>query len=177
METMVGTILGYLLITFAKIIEVSLMTVRVVLVTRGEKLVGSIIGFFEVMLWLFIASTVIKDINSDPFKAVFYGLGFALGNYFGIKVEAWIGLGVSQVQVIIKEGAGNELIDYLRERGYGVTVVKGEGKNSTRDLLFMFVKRKKIGDVVSIIKEKQNDSVITISETKPVYGGYGLIRK
>jgi uncharacterized protein YebE (UPF0316 family) len=81
------------------------------------------------------------------------------------------------VQVIIKEGAGNELIDYLRECGYGVTVVKGEGKNSTRDLLFMFVKRKKIGDVVSIIKEKQNDSVITISETKPVYGGYGLIRK
>jgi uncharacterized protein YebE (UPF0316 family) len=177
METMVGTILGYLLITFAKVIEVSLMTVRVVLVTRGEKVVGSIIGFFEVMLWLFIASTVIKDINSDPFKAVFYALGFALGNFFGIKVEAWIGLGVSQVQVIIKEGAGNELIDYLRECGYGVTVVKGEGKNSTRDLLFMFVKRKKIGDVVSIIKEKQNDSVITISETKPVYGGYGLIRK
>lgn len=177
METMVGTILGYLLITFAKVIEVSLMTVRVVLVTRGEKVVGSIIGFFEVMLWLFIASTVIKDINSDPFKAVFYALGFALGNFFGIKVEAWIGLGVSQVQVIIKEGAGNELIDYLRDSGYGVTVVKGEGRNSTRDLLFMFVKRKKIGEVVSIIKEKQNDSVITISETKPVYGGYGLIRK
>ena len=42
----------YAFIFFAKIMEVALMTVRTVLITRGEKLYGSIIGFIELKMTL-----------------------------------------------------------------------------------------------------------------------------
>jgi uncharacterized protein YebE (UPF0316 family) len=60
----------YLFIFFAKIFEVSLMTVRTVLITRGEKLWGSIIGFVEVILWLYLISNVLIGISENPVKMI-----------------------------------------------------------------------------------------------------------
>ena len=77
----------YVLIFLAKIVEVSLMTLRTVLITRGEKVVGSIIGFFEVIIWLYLVSTVLVGISEDPIKMVVYALGFSVGNYVGSFLE------------------------------------------------------------------------------------------
>jgi len=170
-------LLLYFGIMVAKVVEVSLMTVRVVLVTKGEKVVGAIIGFFEVILWIYIASLAMDGIAEDPMKAIFYALGFAFGNYFGIAIEEWLGIGISEIQTIIKEEEGDLLAAFLREEGFAVTVVKGEGRTSVRDLLVMFVPRKRGRLLVELIKEKAPESMITISETKPIYGGFGLIRK
>lgn len=167
----------YILIIFAKVIEVSLMTVRIVFITKGEKKLGAVIGFFEVMLWIYIASNVISNITADPIKAVSYALGFALGNYFGSIVEEKIGLGLSEVQIIVKEEHGQEVADFARDMGYAVTVIHGEGKNFKRNILLMFVPRKKVKSVVEAITEKQENAVITVSDTKPIYGGYGMVRK
>lgn len=172
-----ASLLLYLGIMVAKIVEVSLMTVRVVLVTKGEKVVGAIIGFFEVMIWIYIASLAMKGITENPLKAIFYSLGFALGNYFGIKLEEWLGIGVSEIQAIVKEEEGDELVRFLRDQGLAVTVVQGEGRTSLRDVLFMFVPRKRVHRVVDMITDKVPECVITVSEAKPIYGGFGLIRK
>ncbi len=167
----------YMAILVAKLVEVALMTIRMVLVTKGEKTIASIIGFFEVLLWIYIASTVLQGISDDPLKAVFYALGFALGNYFGSILEEKLGIGLSELQVIVREEDGEELTKHLREEGFAVTVVEGKGKNSKRHILFLFLKRKRVHYVVDLIKEKQSNAVMTISERKPIYGGYGMTRK
>ncbi len=172
-----SSLLLYLGIMVAKIVEVSLMTVRVMLVTKGEKLVGATIGFFEVILWLYIANLAMDGITENPAKAIFYALGFSLGSYLGIALEEWLGIGISEIQTIIKEDEGDALAAYLRDNGFAVTVIKGEGRTSVRDLLVMFVKRKRVKTLVDMIKEQAPDTVITISETKPIYGGFGLVRK
>ncbi len=164
----------YLLIMVAKIVEVALMTIRVVLITKGERRVGSVIGFFEVLLWIYIANTVLTGVSEDPLKAVFYALGFALGNFVGSKIEEFIGLGLSEVQIIVKEEDGLELATVIRDKGFAVTIVEGMGKNSKRNILFMFVKRKRVKAAVELIKSYQENVVITVSETKPLYGGFGI---
>ncbi len=173
---MLMTILTYVAILLAKIVEVSLMTVRMVLITKGERKIGAMIAFFEVLLWVVIVSTVLKDISSDPIKAVVYALGFSLGSYFGSKVEEKIGIGVSEVKAIVKEEHGPEVVAYLRNEGFAVTVVEGSGKNHARHMLFMYVKRKKVKHVIEMLTSFQENAVIMVSDTKPVYGGY-LIRK
>jgi uncharacterized protein YebE (UPF0316 family) len=164
----------YILILFAKMVEVSLMTVRIVLITKGERKIGSIIGFFEIMIWIYVASSVINDLANDPLKAVVYGLGFALGNYFGSRLEEKIGIGLSQVQIIVKSEDGYPLAEVLRKEGYAVTLVHGEGKNFERNLLFSYVKRKRIHHLLEVAKANQENAVITVMDTKPLYGGYGL---
>jgi len=171
---MVTTVLMYVAIFLAKIVEVSLMTVRVVLITKGERKIGAVIGFFEVLIWIVLVSTVLKDIASDPIKAVVYALGFALGNYFGSKLEERLGIGVSEIKAIVKEEHGPDVVAHLREQGFAVTVVEGQGKNLARHILFMYVKRKRVQNVVAQLTSYQENAVITVSDTKPVYGGYAL---
>lgn len=167
----------YLFILFAKIIEVSISTVRIVLITKGEKKIGAFIAFFEVLIWVYIASTVIQNISQDPLKAVFYSLGFAIGNYVGSILEEKIGLGLSEVQIIVKEERGFQLADEIRTQGFAVTLVHGEGKNNPRSILIMFVPRKRVKSLVKFVQDAEKNAVITVSETKPVYGGYGMLRK
>ena len=66
------------LIFFAKIIEVSLATLRQILINKGYRRVGTILSFFEILLWTFVASRVIIGITEAPVKGIVYSIGFSL---------------------------------------------------------------------------------------------------
>lgn len=167
----------YLFIFLAKIIEVSIATVRIVLITRGERVLGACFGFFEVILWVILVSTVLTNITSDPIKVVIYALGFSIGNYVGSVVEHHIGIGNVRIEAIVMEEHGEELATKIRELGYAVTVIDGQGMNFERKVLLMNIKRKNHLEVVHMIKDFQSNVVITVNDIKPVYGGYGLIKR
>lgn len=167
----------YLFIIIMKIIEVSISTVRIVLITKGERKIGAIIAFFEVSLWLIVVSTVLSGIAEDPLKVIAYAFGFSAGNYLGSILEEKIGIGLSEITVIVHEEHGLALATAIRNEGFAVTVLDGQGKNHPRNLLMMYVPRKKVKSIVALIKNNQENAVITVSEKKPVYGGYGMIRK
>ena len=167
----------YFIIFFAKIVEVSIATIRVVLITRGERLIGAILGFFEVLIWIVIVSNVLADITSDPFKIVAYAGGFAVGNFLGSWMEEKLGIGVSEVQAIVLKKDGESLAEKIREQDFAVTIVDGEGKNFSRNILFMYVRRKRIKELVKFIQNNEKNVVITVSEVKPVYGGFKLLKK
>lgn len=171
------SIVLYLFILIVKVFEVSLATTRIVLITKGEKLQGAIIGFFEVIIWVVLASTVLNDITNDPFKVVIYALGFAVGNYVGSILEQKLGIGTIRVEAIVKSHDGDELANQIRGEGFAVTVVEGQGMNFKRHILIMHVPRKRTQDIISLIKESQDNVVITINDVKPIYGGFGVIRK
>lgn len=167
----------YLFIITMKIIEVSIATVRMVLITKGERKIGAFIAFFEVSLWVILVSTVLTNITEDPLKVIAYALGFSIGNFSGSLLEERIGIGLSEVNVIVREEHGLPLATQLRDQGYAVTLIHGEGKNHPRFVLMMFVPRKKVKSCVALIKETQENAVITVSEKKPMYGGFGMLRK
>ncbi|KAJ53137.1 uncharacterized protein YebE (UPF0316 family) [Clostridium tetanomorphum] len=164
----------YLLIFSAKILEVSLMTVRTVLITRGEKGYGSIIGFAEVSIWLYLVNKVLNGINEDPIRMVIYALGFACGNYLGSIIEEKLALGLLTINVIVSEADGNNLAGILRKENIGVTKVKAEGMNETKTLLMVHAKRRRKNEIVKLIENTNINSVISINDIKTVYGGYGI---
>lgn len=167
----------YICIFIAKTIEVSMGTTRMVLITRGERLFGAILGFFEVILWVILVSTVLTNVTEDPIKVVVYALGFAAGNYVGSLFEQYLGIGNVRIEVIVMNHHGYELVDKIRSNGYAVTVIEAKGMQCERQVLIMNIKRKNYIKVVDMIKQFQGDSVITINDIKPIYGGYGLIKK
>ncbi len=166
----------FLLIMVAKIVEVSMATVRTVLITKGERTIASAIGFFEVMLWIYIASAVLGKISENPMKAIFYALGFAIGNYVGCVIEEKLAIGLTEVQIIVSEETGVALIEYIRECGFAVTVVRGEGRTQVRSILYIFTPRKRVNELVEVVKRKDHDCVIAVSDTKHVHGGFGIMK-
>lgn len=165
---------GFILIFFAKIIEVSLSTVRTVLITRGEKLYGAIIGFFEAIIWLYLITTVLVNINEEPFKIIAYALGFACGNYIGCILEEKLALGLITINIIVSEKDGKTLAEILRAENVGVTIVDGEGLKESKKMLILHVKRKRKSQILKTIQNSNINAVISLMDTKSIYGGYGI---
>ncbi|WP_372443399.1 DUF2179 domain-containing protein [Clostridium algidicarnis] len=164
----------YVLIFLAKIVEVSLMTLRTVLITRGEKVVGSIIGFFEVIIWLYLVSTVLVGISEDPIKMVVYALGFSVGNYVGSFLEEKLAIGLLTISIVASANDAIIIAERLRKDNLGVTLVEAEGINEKKKMIVVHVKRKRKKEVIKLIEDTNTKAVISIADTKTVYGGYGI---
>lgn len=164
----------YLIIFFAKIIEVSLTTVRTVLLTRGEKLYASVIGFFEVIIWLVVVGNVLQNIQQDPIKIFVYALGFACGNYVGSIIEEKLAIGLVTFNIITTKENEDKILKALKSANLGVTVVSGKGYDNEKSVLIVHAKRKRKGEIVKLIEDLDIKAVISIADTRTVYGGYGL---
>lgn len=167
-------ILELLLIFTAKVVEVSLTTLRTVFISRGEKLYASSIGFVEVVIWLMVTSAVLSDISQYPAKIFIYALGFSAGNYVGLRIEERLGLGYSNVQIITNVADGKIMANALRELGHAVTILNGEGRDNKRVVLSTYVKRKKKDLVLHAVEDLEIQGVVTVSETQKIYGGFGV---
>lgn len=170
-------IILYLMIFVIKVFEVSLATIRIVLITKGESTKGAFIGFFEVIIWVLVVSTVLTGITEDPFKVVVYALGFAVGNFVGSKLENYFAIGDTNIEVITHKVDGKKMAKHLRTNGLAVTSVNAYGMNDKREILYLHVPRKNVRNTIDLIREYQEDVVITINDIKPVYGGYRSLRK
>jgi uncharacterized protein YebE (UPF0316 family) len=167
----------YIVIFSLKFIEVTVSTLRIVIVTKGERLKGAFIAFFEVMLWVFVASLVIDGITKDPIKIVIYGAAFASGNYLGSILEEKLALGTINLQAIVSESLSQSLVSYIRDEGYAVTTVNGEGLESKKTILYMHTPRKKVKELIQLLRNQVPSIVITIHEIRPIYGGFRSLRK
>ncbi|WP_426350825.1 DUF2179 domain-containing protein [Alloiococcus sp. CFN-8] len=166
--------LNYLLIFFAKILEVTLMTLRTVLMTRGERVYGAIIGVFEVTIWLFLMSTVLVGIQEDPIRMVFYALGFGVGILLGTTIEEKLALGLVTINVIVPESEAGRLASLLKEENIGMTVMGAEGYKEPKKIFLLHAKRKRKNAIIKLLHKSEINTVISISDTKTIYGGYGI---
>jgi len=170
-------ILLYVVILVFKMIEVSMATLRMVLITKDERVKGAFIAFFEVILWVFLVATVLDNITEDPFKVLVYALGFSLGNFLGSKLENYLAIGTTNIEVITHKIDGKKVSDRLRNEGYAVTEVLAKGMVDKRVILYIRVPRKEVKPTVRFIQMCESDVVITINDIKPIYGGYRTLRK
>lgn len=163
----------YIIIFCAKIVEVTIMTLRVVYINKGEKLIGAILAFFEVFIWLIVVNTVLTNITEDPMKILVYCTAFALGNYIGVIIENKLAVGLSSLQAIVPDEDGEKIADILRQNNFGVTIIEGKGIEDIRkDVLIVMLKRKRIKEAIKIINSQIPDALITINDVKNLRGGY-----
>ena len=163
----------YLFIFFGKILEVSVSTVRLVLINRGERIKGAIIAGFEMILWLFITGTVLSGFQKDIVRVFIFALAFAVGNYVGSWMEDKLAFGLCSIQVIVPESVVSQhLLLELRENNFAVTTVKGQGKDGERDILFLHTKRKRILQAKEIIKGHVANAVVIVNDSKIIHGGF-----
>lgn len=163
----------YIFIFFGKIFEVAVSTVRLVLINRGERLKGSIIAFFETLLWLLITGTVLTGFRDDIIRFFVFAIAFAIGNYVGSWMEDKLAFGLCSVQVIVPEcSISQELAAKLRKNQFAVTILKGKGKDGDRELMILHIKRKRISQAIKIIKCNLENAVIVVNDSKIIHGGF-----
>ena len=153
-----------LLIFLSRVIDVSIGTMRVIFVSRGYKPLAAMCGFFEVLIWLVAITQIIKNLTNVTYYIAYAG-GFAAGNYVGMLIEEKIALGKVLVRIVTKKDYVN-LIESLKSRNYGVTVLDAKGLYGNVKILFTVIPRHQIEQVVSLIKEFNPQAFYTIEDIR-----------
>lgn len=151
-----------LLIMVARITDVTIGTIRIIFVARGNARVAAILGFFEVTIWLLAISQVLQNLTNVACY-LGYGLGFALGNVFGITVEKRLCSGMQIIRIVTTSGLGS-LPMVLRDEGYGVTTVKGQGAKGPVDLVYVVAERKNTAEVLELVESMEPASFVTVQD-------------
>jgi uncharacterized protein YebE (UPF0316 family) len=158
-----------LIIFASRICDVSLTTVRTLMVVRGEKIKASVMGFFEVLIYLNILTLVVSNMTS-PFKIISYCLGFAMGNYIGSIIEEKLAIGNIFVQIVTLREP-QQLAAMLRSQGYGVTMLDGHGMKGDHMILQVVVKRRAFPILKAQVYEWDPQIFLTAFDTRLIHGG------
>jgi uncharacterized protein YebE (UPF0316 family) len=155
-----------LFIFVLRAIDVGMGTVRIVLLSRGRKGTATIIGFFEALVWVVAVSRVLGGLE-DPARMVAFAAGFAAGTYVGSMVEEWLAIGQSLIRVVTTSGSP-AVAPVIRQKGFGATVLNGDGMNGEVQVTFTVVPRRSVSDVTRLVHEVNPDAYVTVETTSSI---------
>lgn len=131
----------------ARVLDVTLGTIRTIATVQGRMLIAFVLGLFEVTAWLVVITAIVSKVVEEPLLAVFYALGFSTGNVVGIFIERRIAMGHVAVK-FLSYLKGREMAAALRNRGFRVTVFEGEGARGKVNELYAVLPRKRTAEVL-----------------------------
>jgi len=165
---MLDAIFGALLIMGMRIMDVTIGTIRTILVVQGKKYLAGLAGFFEVLIWVFAIRFIMQ--NLDVILNLFgYATGFAIGNILGITIEQKIGLGFVQLNIISRYYT-DSIADKLRKSKYGVTILPGEGGSGGVAIMVVIIPRKFQRKIIYLIEGIDKEAFITVQHSLPYRG-------
>jgi len=158
------------LIFLARIVDVSIGTIRVILLSRGNRYVAPLLGFFEVIIWLAAISKVMQNLN-NVVCYIAYGAGFATGNFVGMLLESKLALGFQIVRTISSSPL-QLLPNELRNEGYGVTSIEGRGAKGIVHILFSIISRRKVNEFIKLVLAIEPNAFISVEDVRSSHAGY-----
>ncbi len=165
---MIELILSALLIMLMRICDVTIGTVRIILVSQGRKYLAALAGFFEVLIWIFAMRYIVQHMENIV-NLFGYATGFAIGNIFGISIEQRIGLGFTQLNIISMHFS-DKIANALRNAKHGVTIIPGEGAVGGVSILMIVIPRKKQKEVIKLIESIDPEAFISVQPSVPYRG-------
>lgn len=160
-------------IFLARILDVSIGTVRTMLMVKGKTIIMAILAFLEVFIWFIIArEALITDVKSI-FIPISYSLGYATGTLIGSYISNTFIKGIVGVQVVIQKG-NKALLTAVRKHGYAVSVIdlKDDFEGNKRDMLYFQINHRNLKKLISLIKKHDKNAFIVVSDTKAVQNGF-----
>jgi uncharacterized protein YebE (UPF0316 family) len=151
-------------IFFARILDVSLGTLRTILVFRSYRLLAAALGFLEVVIWVVAAGKVLQNLDEWYLVVAFAG-GFAVGNVVGIWLEAKLAVGFELVRAISRNRAV-DLAGHLRAAEYSVVELAGENGGEAVEVLLVVARRRRIPELLSFIRTVDPEAVCTVSDVR-----------
>jgi uncharacterized protein YebE (UPF0316 family) len=163
-----------LLIFMARICDVTIGTIRIVMVAKGQKFWAPVMGFFEVLIWIITMSKVVQNLD-NWLCYIGYAGGFATGNFVGLLIEEKLAMGIVKIQIITSKEA-HSLIDALKGAGYGITHHEAKGVTDEVSIIYSIVKRTEIPKVEEIISHNNPRAFYSIEDVKFVSQGIFPVR-
>ncbi len=179
LETLRGVspILVCLLVCAAKIVEITIQSLKTCMMVKGQRLKAAGLGFIECTIWGLVISTLIGTLGDNLLLLVFYCAGYATGLFLGSTLESKIALGTSNLELIASDESTAKITAYLKENGRGYTVFEGQGSKEKMNMIFIVLPRKETPKALREIRKSCDNKVfVAVSEVSKYAGGYGMVK-
>jgi len=153
-----------LLIVLSRIADQTIGTLRLVYLSKGYKGLAPIMGFFEVLIWIIAVSQIFQQLD-NYFYYFAYALGFALGNYLGLRIEEKLSLGKVVIRVFPKSNT-DEIVNELSDKRYGLTIMDAYGTRGPVKVIFSIINRKNLDDFLQTIRKFDDHTFYTIEDVR-----------
>jgi len=157
------------LIFFARILDQSIGTLRLIFISKGMKHIAPFLGFFEVIIWLLAIGQIMQHLD-NWLCYIAYGAGFAAGNFIGITLEEKLSIGTSIIRVVLPNESP-DLIIALKSNNFGLTILDAEGAKGKVKILFSIIRRKEIPVFLEILHNHHSNAFYTIEDVKEAKDG------
>ena len=153
-----------LLIFISRLGDVTMATLRHIFISKGLKKIVPILGFFEVLIWLIAMRQVFSHLDNVA-CFIAWAAGFSAGTYLGMYIEERLAIGTQIIRIITAEDI-TPLIDILKKRNQGITIVDGHGAVGPVKLIFTIVKRTNKAKVIELIRIYTPKAFYSIEDVK-----------
>ncbi|MFG0284549.1 MAG: DUF2179 domain-containing protein [Phycisphaerales bacterium JB039] len=166
-----------ILIFLARICDVSIGTVRTILVLGGYRISSALLGAVEVCIWVLAVGGAIRYLP-NPWALLGYAGGFATGVLVGMTIEEKLALGYRMVRIITPrkwKGDADEsfvtedtphpegLAAALRGHGFRAMRIEGEGPDGGPVwIIFCAVARRRLNQLQEVVAEAAPGAYFTV---------------
>lgn len=158
-----------ILIFLARVIDVTLGTLRIIFTSRGQRNLAPLLGFIEVFIWVAALAQLVKSAQNIV-AYLGYAAGFAAGNYVGMWIEGKLAIGTVTVRAILRRDP-QELLAQLKAANFGVTVVEGKGIQGSVNIVYTTVKRRDLPAVTAIFHQCVPGAFLAVEEVRATEKG------
>ena len=175
--TSLNPIVVCLIVCAAKIVEITIQSLKTCMMVKGQRIKAAALGFVECMIWGLVISTIISTLGDNLALLLFYCVGYATGLFLGSTIEGKIALGTSNLQLIANDESTKLIIAYLRENKRGYTIFSGQGSTDKMNMILIVLPRRDMKRVLREIRKLCNYHVFVVASDVSKYaGGYGLVK-
>ena len=163
-------ILAGLLVFFARVLDMTLDTLRMLFVIRGRKALAGGVGSLQAAVFILAIGAVLNG-PLNFWMVMGYSIGFGTGIVVGMTIEGKLALGHARVQVYSQQ-QGLEIAQELRQAGHAATLSWAQGMKGSVDVIECVVSRKHLSAAKDIIQSVDEDAFITVDEIYPMRGHF-----
>lgn len=158
-------LLTCLKIFFARILDVSLNTIRTTFVLRGKTIIVAILAFLEITIWFLVARTALNT-ELNIFIVLSYSGGYTTGTIIGtIITNNFI---KTNMEIIV---ISNKIKDIkkIKNNDFGVSILE---KSKNKTVLLIETNKKRLEELTNLLNKLDKNAFITIKETRTIINGY-----
>lgn len=152
-------------IFFARILDVSLNTIRTTFVIKGKTFIVALIAFVEITIWLLVARTAI-NVELNLWIVLSYSGGYTMGTILG---TTFINKFVKTNMELIVISTKIKNTKKIKDKNFGVSILN---KDKNKTILLIETNKKRLDELTTLLKKLDNEAFITIKETKTIINGY-----
>lgn len=158
-----------LIILALQLIYVPIVTLRTMLTMKGQVRLASILGTCDVFIYVTALGVILKDPSLAGIMT--YALGFGAGIAIGSYLERKLAIGYRLVQIHVT-AYPDVLKEQLKEKGFGLTIYKGEGFSGERFRVDVMTPRHRLKELKICVQKEEPNAFLIALEPVDIQGGF-----